>query len=161
MGLDATVFCDCYEKGKLRAQPPPGTVLRVEADGSLSTTGKQEALEAALAFDEWQAGFACEHPNGVLLHHRLGNISLIGLLRSELRREPLRFPILLGKVVYSGTHGGDYISAELAPELQKEIEALADFKCSTKETDDFMSRFRTQMLDLVVASRSVNKPIAF
>lgn len=161
MGLDATVFCDCYEKGKLRTQPPPGVALQVEADGSLGTRGEHESLEAALAFDQWQASFACEHSNGVLLHHRLGNIALVGLLRSELRREPLRFPILLGKIVYSGTHGGDYIPVELVPELQKEIEALVDFKCSTKEADDFMSQFRTEMLDLVAASRSVNKPIAF
>jgi len=161
MGLDATVFCDCYEKGKLRTQPPGGVALRMEADGSLVSEREHKTLEEALDFDRWQAHLACEHPNGVLLHHRLGNVSLVGLLRSELQREPLRFPILLGKIVYSGTHAGDYISAELVPELQKEIEALAEFKCSTKETDDFMSQFRTRMLDLVTVSISVNKPIVF
>lgn len=157
MSLDATVFCDCYEKGRLRT-PPPSVSIFVGLDGSLDPD--RGTLEEMLRFDEWRYS-ACEHPHGILLHHRLGNISLIGLLRSELQRETSRFPVLLGKVVYDGTHGGDCISVELVPELRKEIEALADFKCSTREADTFILRFRIQMMELVTASLSIRKPIAF
>ena len=161
MSLDACVYCDCYEKRRLREPPPVGVSSRVESDGSLGRERDDSTVEADLAWDRWRAHLACEHPGGVLLHHRLGNISLIGLLRSELHQVPLRFPILLTKVLYSGSHAGDFLSFRLVPALQTELEALADFRCSTREADGFMSDFRTQMLELVAASLSVTKPIAF
>jgi hypothetical protein len=161
MGLDACVYCDCYEKGRLRTPPPGGVSLYVAPYGALECDGEHMPFDAVLAFDQWQAFSACEHERGVLLHHRLGNISLVALLRSELQREPSRFPILLTKVVYSGTHGGDYLTIETIPPLQRELEALTDFKCTTREADEFMAQFRVQMSELATTAISVAKPIAF
>jgi len=161
MGLDAFVFCDCYEKGRLR-EPPPGNVsIRVAEDGSLAREIDRVSLKNDLAWDWWQECLACVHVGGVLVHHRLGNISLIGSLRTELQREASRFPILLSKVVYSGSHGGDFVSIDLIPTLRNELETLRDFQCKTRESDGFMFRFRDQMLQLVAASLSVDKPIVF
>lgn len=39
------------------------------------------------------------------MHHRLGNIALIALLRSELNRFAADFPVLLKQVLYDGVHG--------------------------------------------------------
>jgi hypothetical protein len=161
MGLDAFVFCDCFEKGRLLNPPPAGVSLRVEPDGSLGRESDDGSLAGDLIWDEWRESLACEHSSGMLLRHRLGNISLIGLLRSELKREPTRFPILLQKVVYSGSHGGDYLPVDVVRNLEVELQDLAHFKCSSKESDEFMSSFRLQMLELVAASLSVLKPIAF
>jgi hypothetical protein len=161
MGLVAFVFCDCYEKGRLCTPPPGGVGLRVSPDGSLAPGREDCSLDELLAWDNWQARLACEHRRGELIHHRLGNISLIGRLRLELQREPSRFPVLLGKVVYSGSHAGDCLPIDLIQGLRSEIEELAHFKCSTPESDDFMSRFRTQMQELIAASLSVMKPIVF
>ena len=161
MSLDAFVFCDCYERGRLRAPPPVGVSLKVESDGSLGREGDDGTLEADLAWDRWREQLACEHPGGMLLRYRLGNISLIGSLRSELQREPSRFPILFSKVLFSGSHAGDYIPFDLVPALQRELEGLADFRCSARKTDAFMSEFRTQMSALVAASLAVSKPITF
>src|SRR4051812_36603442 len=109
MSLDAIVWCDCYEKGKLREPPPPGISLVVEPDGAL---GYEESPAADFnAWCEWRQ-HACEHPVGTLLHRRLGNIGEIGLLRSELQREAGRFPLLLSKVLYSGSHSGDHLPFE-------------------------------------------------
>jgi len=102
-----------------------------------------------------------EHRGGVLLHHRLGNISLIGLLRSELQRDASCFPILLGKVLYSGTHAGDFLEVNLIPPLKTEVETLAGFKCSQPKEQCFLTQFQKQMSELISASLSVNKPIAF
>jgi len=157
MGLDACVYCDCFEKGRLLSSPPAGFATQVEPDGSLGPGRADYTLDEILAWDLWREGFACEHGAGRLLHHRLGNISLIGSLRAELKREAARFPILLNKVVYSGSHAGDYLPTEIV----KELEELASFKCSSKKSDAFMSQFRLQMLELVAASLSVMKPIAF
>src|ERR1700748_602424 len=161
MGLDACVFCDCYEKGRIRVPPPGGMGLRVDPDGSLFPFREDCSVDELIAWDTWRAQSACEHPKGQLLHHRLGNISLICSLRLELQREPSRFPILLGKVVYSGSHGGDYLPVELISGLRMEIEDLAHFKCGTQESDDLMSRFRAQMQELVTASQCIMKPIVF
>ncbi len=161
MGLDACVYCDCYEKGKLREPPPVGVSLRVEADGSLGRERDEGTLEADLVWDRWVEELACEHPGGALLQNYLGNISLVGLLRSELQRKASRFPILLTKGFYSGSHTGDYLTVEEVLALQRELDALADFRCSTREADASMSEFRSQMSELVAASLSVMKPIVF
>ena len=79
-------------------------------------------MDELIAWDTWRAQSACEHPKGQLLHHRLGNISLIGSLRAELQRESVRFPILLGKVVHSGSHAGDYLPVGVVKNLQAELD---------------------------------------
>jgi hypothetical protein len=81
MGLDAVVYCDCFERGRLREPPPPGCNLSVSDDGSLLCGS--EDLEVQLAFDQWQLERACEHELGVLLHHYIGNIALVAALRDE------------------------------------------------------------------------------
>jgi hypothetical protein len=159
MSLDAFVFCDCYEKGKLLKPPPAGISLQVQPDGSLCHDG--DSIEADRAWYQWKPRSACKHEGGVLLHHRLGNIALIRLLRSELQREPSRFPILLGKVLHSGTHSGDYLPFEFVPALQGEVEGLINFRSSTPEAAEYISHFRVRMSELVAASLSVTKPIAF
>ena len=161
MGLNASVYCDCYEKGRLRTRPPDGVSLYVASNGALECDSEHMPFDAVLAFGKWQAFSACEHKRSILLHHRLGNIALIALLRSEFQREPGRFPILLTKVIYSGTHACDYLTSETVPALQRELELLADFRCSTREADEFMAQFRAQMLELATTALSVAKPIAF
>ncbi|MCU0786152.1 MAG: hypothetical protein MUF81_19310 [Verrucomicrobia bacterium] len=161
MGLDAVVYCDCCEKGRLLEPPPLGASLRVAPDGSIEREPDAESLEADLAFDQWREQSACEHAGGVLLHHYLGNISLIGSLRSELQREAERFPLLLTRVLYSGTHAGDYLALDIIPALQRELESLAVFRCSTQEAAGFIAEFRAQMSSLAATALSVGKPITF
>lgn len=161
MGLDAHVCCDCFERGRLREPPPAGLFLRVDPDGSLACQHEPSSLEAGLAWDAWRDHRACEHPRGVLLHHRLGNIALIARLADELAREAGRFPILLNQVLYSGTHTGDFLSVETMPNLQQELQALAGFKCREPEAAAFLAQFRAQMWDLANAAMAVGKPIAF
>ena len=161
MGLDARVYCDCYHKGRLREPPPPGVSLRVEPDGSLGRERDGGSIEADLVWNQWREHWACEHTGGVLLHHRLGNISLIGLLRGELQREPSRFPILLTKVIYNGSHAGDYLTVETIPALQREIELLGYFRCSTQKAERFISQFRAQLAELATTALSIGQPISF
>jgi hypothetical protein len=161
MGLDAFVFCDCYEKGRLQEPPPAGVTLCVEPDGALGREQDDGTLEADLAWDEWREQRACAHQGGILLRHRLGNISLVGLLRAELQREAERFPVLVTKVVYSGSHSGDYLRVEEIPALQREIELLREFRCGSPKADAFMSEFRAQMSELAATALSIGKPIAF
>jgi len=185
MGLDAHVFCDCYEKGRLIKPPPAGISLKVEPDGSLSGDTDGMPLEILIEFDAWREQNACEHRGGTVLHHRLGNIALIALLRSEISREPARFQILLQKVLYNGIHAGDYLPLELFPALEKEVAQLAHFRCHrsrmtmliqqrwpgfgtrryfllpSSKADHFLQGFRIQMEQLLETGLRFQKPIAF
>jgi len=161
MGLDATVYCDCFERGRLRSQPPGNAEIQVESDGSLCRANDTGRIEDDLVFDRWLYESACEHPNGVLLHHRIGNTSLVALLRSELASEAEQFPIILRKVIYDGTHAGDSIAVAELPVLHAEVERLQSFRCRDRKSVDFLVHFTAQMQELVETAMAIRKPISF
>ena len=159
MALDAHVCCNCFERGRLRSPPPPGCDLSVSDDGGL-LCGSDD-LEVQMSFDRWQQSGACEHEDGYLVAHRIGNIALVAELRNELSRWPDRFRMILSRVVYNGVHCGDFIPAAEVPLLVPEVGALADFHYSDPEMERFMRDFESQMRELVEASLRVGKPISF
>ena len=59
MGLDASVYRDCYETGRLKSQPLPQWKVYVEPNGSRSNGA--EDLDLQVAFDGWSNREACEH----------------------------------------------------------------------------------------------------
>lgn len=123
MALDAHVCCDCFERGRLHSPPPPSCNLSVDPDGSL-WCGSDD-LDVQIAFDRWQQYDACEHVDGRLITHRIGNITLVASLRRELGLWPERFPVILSRVVYNGVHAGDFIAAAEVPQLAAEVKATA------------------------------------
>jgi hypothetical protein len=158
MSLDATVYCDCYERGRLRTAPLPQWNVHVDESGARSShTG---SLEEDLAFDQWNLR-ACEHEDGVLLHHRLGNIARVGLVREALSGHRESFPIILGKVVYNGSHCGDFLTVEQVESLRSEVERLADVRPNDKRQARCLRDFGEQLKELVAASLQLRKPIAF
>jgi hypothetical protein len=159
VGLDATVYCDCFERGRLRSPPPPGCTLSVDESGRL-LCGSDD-LDTQLAFDQWQLHRACEHEDGRLVEHRIGNIALVEELRAALEADADRFPMLLSRVLYNGTHCGDFIPVAEVPRLCTEVEALADVRCTGPLMEQFMREFEAQMRELVESSLPVGKPIVF
>ena len=186
MGLDALVFCDCYAKDRLIKLPPHNIALKVEPDGGLAPKSESELpLEAVLDFDQWLENEACEHPGGILLHHRIGNIAQVARLRGEISRESSRFQFILSKVIHNGVHCGDSIALEVIPKLENELAALEEFTVTDQLPEssprwlnvvrrrfqkpwerlkfrrDAIDDFRTQLTELVAAAKEVNKPIVF
>nr|WP_290224687.1 hypothetical protein [Trichocoleus desertorum] len=159
MGLDAWVYCNCFRDGKLREPPKVRWKVYVEETGGIACVTQQ--LEEQIAFDQWLALRACEHRNGMLLHHHLGNIALIALLRSELNCFPDDFPVLLRQVLYDGVHSGDYLAPGDIARLQLEIERLKAFRCSSSEAQNFVDEFCRQRKELVECSKMMNNPIVF
>jgi hypothetical protein len=133
--------------------------IKVAADGSLEW--ESDDLLVDLALDNWLSECACDHPGGILVGHRIGNIGLVGLLRNELRRSKELFPLLLEKVLYSGTHCGDYLPTDDLLMLREEIDRLAGFTCANEEHQDYMEEFRQQMEELVESALAVDKSIVF
>jgi hypothetical protein len=182
MGLDACVYCDCLEKGRLERPLPSDLTLKVDPNGYPHVMKNGESVwENDAIWNEIE----CNHPGRFFLRHRIGNISSVTNLRVELSRESSRFSILVQKVVYNGIHAGDYLALNIIPDLQKELERLASFKCvgnvpsklhllasklffftryyytSPSEADEAMKYFRAQMLELCDAALKLGKPISF
>ncbi len=158
MGLDVTVYCDCFETRNLK-EPAPCQNVFVSADGSLEC--RSEDLDELLAFDQWLLHRACAHPDGILLNHRIGNLAQVELLRDELERQVKMFPVLLSKVLYSGTHAGDHLSSEDIVEMQGELEQLKKLICSSEINQVYVDGFREQMIELAGVALRVGKPISF
>lgn len=158
MGLDACVYCDCLERGALRSPPDDAWEVYVALDGMRDSRATDMDLLAA--FDRWNQ-FACEHEDGILLHHRIGNIALVATFRHLLQESGLAFPVMLEQVLYSGTHCGDWIHVEDLGQLEAEVAQLSQVRGDDAEEEAFMREFEAHMKELVATAMQLNKPIVF
>lgn len=160
MGLDAQVYCDCYEKGKVRRPPPQPELVYVDENGQVCLRWDAPGADQN-AFFEWQKD-ACDHgPMGELVWHRLGNIARIAFIRSVLAESPERFHVLLAKVVYSGTHAGDWLAHTDLEPLASELRSLSTVHVRDDVHEAIVREFDRQMSELVDAAIRLQKPIAF
>ena len=158
MSLDAFVRCTCIREGKAKPHPLPARLIFDES-GEPTLTGDPSEEEWE-AHDQWM-GESCEH-EGCLLSVFLDNITKVGNLRSFLRglqgSPGPRFPILLEKVLYDGTHTGDWISSKEAAKLLKEVSLVLH---SSDILADSEKEFFTNMKLLCEASIATGNPIMF
>jgi hypothetical protein len=159
MGLDASVYCDCLERGRLRTPPRPEWGVHVDEEGARSPTTRD--LDEKIAFDAWNHRDACEHEDGVLLHHRLGNSALINFFRAVLTEHAARLPVVVRKIVYSGIHAGDILSTEAVEQLAGELAVLSQVHVKDRKDEQFLRHFEHQLRELVECSRRVQKPVVF
>ncbi len=158
MSLDAFVRCTCIREGKAKPHPFPDR-LTFDESGEPTLTGDPTEEEWE-AHDHWM-GESCEH-EGYILSMFLGNITRVGNLRSFLRglqgSPGPKFPMLLEKVLYDGTHTGDWISSKDAANLLKEVEIVLH---SSDILADSEKEFFTNMKQLSEASVATGNPIMF
>ncbi|MGO8691415.1 MAG: hypothetical protein ACLQLG_17470 [Thermoguttaceae bacterium] len=159
MGLDAVVYCNCYETGRHKTPPPPGIEIIISVDGSIQCAHK--TVESAIALDAWTHKGACDHEDCALVHHYIGNVALVAFLRGTLEQSADRFPVILSKVVHNGIHAGDYLSLEDVRSVQQELKSLPPIACDNEEDQMYLDTFREQMTELVEAALALQKPIAF
>ncbi|MGA9392289.1 MAG: hypothetical protein WBV69_17815 [Candidatus Sulfotelmatobacter sp.] len=158
MSLDGFVRCTCIREGKAKPHPFPDR-LTFDESGEPTLTGDPSEEEWE-AHDRW-LGESCEH-EGYLQSLFLGNITRVGNLRSFLRHlqgsPGPKFPILLKKVLYDGTHTGDWISSKQAVKLLKEVNTVLH---SSDILADSEKEFFTNMKMLCDASIATGNPIMF
>jgi hypothetical protein len=111
-------------------------------------------------FYNWNCD-ACEHEDGVLLHHHLGNIGLIAFFRDVLTPHVDRLEMIVKKIIYNGMHAGDWLSLEDVDQLRSELEVLAQINGQDSEEEKFLRDFEQQLRELAECSRQVGKPIVF
>jgi hypothetical protein len=158
MALDAFVRCTCIRDGKAKPHPFPKRLTFDEAGDPLLTGDPTE--KEWEAHDRWLSE-SCEH-EGFILSFFLGNITKVGNLRSFLRhlqgKPGPRFPILLEKVLYNGTHTGDFIPIKQSPSLLKEVNTVLH---SSDILADSEKEFFNNMKLLCEASIATGNPIMF
>jgi hypothetical protein len=94
-----------------------------------------------------------------LIDKHLGNIAHVGFLRQRvngLHNSALCFPIILQRVLYSGSHCGDEIGLLEIPTLMQELELLAKL-----DNCEEVKCFVVDMNELCKASIDTCNPIIF
>jgi hypothetical protein len=92
-----------------------------------------------------------------LVEKRLGNIAAVAYVRGFLENNsPHSFPLLLERVVYDGTHCGDWVAASDVPQLLTETRRLQGLT-----TDPLIVQFTNDVVVLAEASIATGNPIVF
>jgi hypothetical protein len=159
MGLDAFVFCDCFEQGNLKKQPKAEWKVYVSESGGRECNS--DLISNQEDFDKWNNSEACEHEEGMATFQSLGNASRVNLIKSILMESNKKLPILMEQVLYSGTHCGDWIDYESVPNLLHEIDMIRDCYIKNNEDKKIILGFEAQMRDLIECSLKLRKPIVF
>ncbi len=161
MALEACVYCACFEKGLLRSSPRPEWRIHVDETGARARQNSTGGLEDDLAFDGWNKS-ACDHDGGMLLHHRIGHIANVSLLRQVLTNQSKKaFPLILSTIIYNGVHCGDFIAADQVALLKPELQELTDVHCEDTLAEELIRHFEQQLRELVDTAMKIRKPIVF
>lgn len=153
MGLNASIRCNCIKEGKVPPHPFP-EILAFDESGEPTLKGRHD-VDLWLKHDKWYRD-SCPH-SGCLMEKRLGNVASVAYVREFLQsNSPNSFPILLGRVVYSGTHSGDWIVASDVPQLLLEARTLQGLS-----NDQVVVQFTNDMVELAEASIATGNPIVF
>ena len=159
MSLDGYVRCTCIREGKVKNRHPLPDRLTWDETGAPSLSGDPDDEEWE-AHDTWVQN-ACEH-QGFIASEFLGNINRIRNVREFLKGlqgDPgPKFPILLKKVVYDGTHTGDFLPAKQTPALVKEVDLVLGSKDILTQGE---REFFESMRRLCEASLATGNPIGF
>src|SRR5260370_18170307 len=120
MGRDVFLRCPCLRDGKEKPNPFAERFMW-DGSGSPSLSGDPSEDERE-AHDHWVQE-SWEH-EGYMISAPLGNITRIQHVREFLRGlqgDPgPKFPILLKKVVYDGTHTGDWLPVNESAAIVRE-----------------------------------------
>ncbi len=155
MGLDASVRCNCIQEGKARPHPFPG-LLGFDEAGEPTLKGDRDTnLKLWLKHDKGYRD-SCPH-SGYLVEKRLGNTASVAYVRAFLaNHSPNSFPLLLERVVSSGSHSGDWVAASDMPQLLTETRRLQGLTC-----DPLILQFTNDVVELGEASIATGNPIVF
>ncbi|WP_433282070.1 hypothetical protein [Micromonospora sp. CA-244673] len=123
MGLDAFVYCRCWQDGL--ATPCPVGPVGFDEDGHLALLQPWEGNTAAHhTFDAWMSGDACPHPLMEQSSEAVANWTGVRLFQQALRSAgTARFPILA--TCLPDDNGGS-LPAEQAAAALAELDAFRD-----------------------------------
>jgi hypothetical protein len=158
MSLDAFVRCNCVRDGKAKPHP--------FADRLTFDKREKPSLSGDVSEEDWEThdrrlSESCDH-QGFMVGESLGKSTPAKHLRDflgGLQGDPTpRFPILLKKVVYDGTHTGDWIGSKEAAQLLPEVDTVLHSSDILSESE---KGFSTSMKRPCEARIATGNPIVF
>ena len=155
MGLGAFVCCNCIKEGKAPPHPFPELLAFDKTGEPILKSAGDINLKLWLQHDKWHRD-SCPH-SGYLVDKRLGNITAVAYVRGFLEdNSPNNFPLMLERVVYSGTHCGDWVAVSDASQLLTEARRLQDMTSAP-----VIRQFTNDVIELAEASIATGNPIVF
>jgi hypothetical protein len=155
MGLNAWVRCNCIKEGNAPPHPFPKLLAFDETGEPILKDDGDVDLNMWLKHHKWYRD-SCPH-SGSLVEKRLGNITAVAYVRGFLEDNSSHgFPLLLERVVYSGTHSGDWVAACDVPQLLTETQRLQGLT-----NDPLILQFTNDVVELAEASIATGNPIVF
>ena len=155
MGLDASVRCNCIKEGNAPPHPFPELLAFDETGEPILKGDGHIDLKLWLKHDKWYRD-SCPH-SGYLVEKRLGNIAAVAYVRGFLENNSRNsFPLLLERVVYNGTHSGDWVAASDVPQLLTETRRLQGLT-----NDPLILQLTNDVVELAEASIATGNPIVF
>jgi len=156
--LQAYVFCDCFEKGCLKRQPPNPKIVAVLPNGDLgyhSATPKQHT-----AFVAWRS-HACRHPEGVITGGQLGHNLSPKVLHRAMSPHKRAFPLFVRKILGCEPHTrNSRLTVKQVEKLKLELGRLRNFHLADSKLDRELRCYCGQLRQLVRAAIKIQKPIA-
>lgn len=165
MGLDAFVFCDCVEKGRLRIPHPYPRLLYISSSGSPEIRSNDPAMLQKHV--DWMEMDPCQlkHETLMMDGDTLGNAGFINEIRERLERTlrpRSQYSVLLTKVLYCGTHTGDHLTIAQVRRLAIELRQLKRVLQGSVAADRRLIIPTINQLErLTRTSLRTMKPIAF
>lgn len=95
----------------------------------------------------------------VAVEKRIGNVALVAELRHAAEKVLDQDSVILSRVLYSGTHSGDWIEPQLFGQLEEELLSLRD--SSNTLNSSYINGFVSDMSELLEAAKCEGNPIVF
>lgn len=165
--MDAVIFCNCVEAKKLKVPHPFPSLLYALKNGRPAIRSVDSAKIAKHV--AWTELPPCKHEDMMVDGCSLGaagGVEVIYKVLSSARKPPkTKFPILLNKVFYSGTHCMDFLTLTQIRKLDVEMKQLRKLKLTDLgfATSDvkWVTEIFGNLTRLVKVAQKVGKPIAF
>lgn len=141
MGLDAVVY---KNRAKLPLDPEQAGLKLDESTGEWYST--TDELPDAIKAEGLEA-----------IHKHLGNVSQVAALAAEVGRFISPKSVLLGNILYSGSHAGDVVPPDKIDALKHEIAMLREASTLSPELTIFLN----DLDELIRVAKENYNPVAF
>jgi len=158
MKLQAYVFCNCFEQGRVKRPPPNPEIVGVLTNGDNRCFRPTPAQYQA--YESWRLN-ACRHKYGTVTGGELGHRLPREVLHRAMLPHRRTFPIFVRKVLGCKPHTRfSHLTLKQVAKLQDALARLKKIHLSGRKLETELRCYCTQMRRLVRAALKYQQPIA-
>ena len=158
MKLQAYVFCNCFEQGRVKRPPPNPEIVGVLTNGDNRCFRPTPAQYQA--YESWRLN-ACRHKYGTVTGGELGHRLPVEVMHKAMLPHRRKFPLFVRKVLGCKPHTRfSHLTIKQVEQLQTELVRMKKFHLSDRKRDNELHHYRGQMRQLARAAIKFQQPIA-